>query len=110
MRRETYTSENDNVRVSQLLREFSEDPGKAVNVFRDCTAGLTSCITFQTAFMRRMTQKFPEAFCIDATNGTNINRYDFNWCSVHKLGTNLLSDHQLIYVLNLSLPLVQLYG
>ncbi|POM78858.1 Hypothetical protein PHPALM_3564 [Phytophthora palmivora] len=74
MRRETYTSENDNVRVSQLLRDFSEGPGNAVNVFRDSTTGLTSCITFQSAFMRRMTRKFPEALCVDATYGTNINR------------------------------------
>lgn len=76
MRLETYTSEDDNVRVSQLLKDFSEGPGNAVNVFRDKNTGLTSCITFQTAFMRRMTRKFPEAMCIDATYGTNVNRYE----------------------------------
>ncbi|OWZ08459.1 hypothetical protein PHMEG_00018999 [Phytophthora megakarya] len=57
MRRGTYTSENDNVGVSQLFRDFSEVPGNVGNIFRDCTTGLTSCITFQPAFLRRMTEK-----------------------------------------------------
>ncbi|KAE9088813.1 hypothetical protein PF006_g25494 [Phytophthora fragariae] len=35
MRKETYTSEDDNERVGQVLRDFSEGPGNAVNVFRD---------------------------------------------------------------------------
>ncbi|ETP41319.1 hypothetical protein F442_11497 [Phytophthora nicotianae P10297] len=74
MRRETYTSSDDNVRVSQLLQDFGEGPGNAVRIFRDSTTSLTSCITFQTAHMRRMTRKFPEALCIDATHGTNRNR------------------------------------
>ncbi|ETM98403.1 hypothetical protein PPTG_19635 [Phytophthora nicotianae INRA-310] len=74
MRMETYTSEDDNERVAEILRDFSEGPGNAVKVFRDKTTGLTSCITFQTAHMRRMTRKFPEAVCVDATYGTNINR------------------------------------
>lgn len=76
MRRETYTSPDDNVRVSQLLQDFSEGPGTAVNIYRDPGSELTSCITFQTAHMKRMARKFPEALCIDATHGTNINRYD----------------------------------
>eukprot|EP00644_Phytophthora_capsici_P015365 jgi/Phyca11/113547/e_gw1.24.407.1 len=75
MRKETYTSEDDNVRVAQVLQDFSEGPGNAVNVFRDKSTGLTTCITFQTAHMRRMVRKFPEAVCVDATYGTNINRY-----------------------------------
>ncbi|KAG1712349.1 hypothetical protein DVH05_000096 [Phytophthora capsici] len=75
MRNETYTSEDDNVRVTQVLQDFSEGPGNAVNVFRDKSTGLTTCITFQTAHMRRMVRKFPEAVCVDATYGTNINRY-----------------------------------
>ncbi|ETP48995.1 hypothetical protein F442_05371 [Phytophthora nicotianae P10297] len=61
MRKETYTLQDDNVRVSQLLKDFSEGPGNADKVFRDNQTGLTSCITFQTAFMRRMARKFPEA-------------------------------------------------
>ncbi|ETI56183.1 hypothetical protein F442_01158 [Phytophthora nicotianae P10297] len=74
MRRETYTSSDDNVRVSQLLQDFGEGPGNAVRIFRDPATSLTSCITFQTAHMRRMARKFPEALCIDATHGTNCNR------------------------------------
>ncbi|KAG1693134.1 hypothetical protein DVH05_023914 [Phytophthora capsici] len=53
MRNETYTSEDDNVRVAQVLQDFSEGPGNAVNVFRDKSTGITTCITFQTAHMRR---------------------------------------------------------
>ncbi|KAG3126395.1 hypothetical protein PI126_g22342 [Phytophthora idaei] len=74
MRKETYTSEDDNEPVAQVLRDFSEGPRNAVNVFGDKETGFTSCITFQTAHMRRMTRKSPEAICIDATYGTNINR------------------------------------
>ncbi|ETM50907.1 hypothetical protein L914_05139, partial [Phytophthora nicotianae] len=73
MRKETYTLQDDNVRVSQLLKDFSEGPGNADKVFRDNQTGLTSCITFQTAFMRRMARTFPGAVCIDATYGTKIN-------------------------------------
>ncbi|ETO66937.1 hypothetical protein F444_16000 [Phytophthora nicotianae P1976] len=60
MRRETYTS-SDDVRVSQLLQDFGEGPGNAVRIFRDPTTSLTSCITFQTAHMRRMARMFAEA-------------------------------------------------
>ncbi|KAG3063925.1 hypothetical protein PI125_g24277 [Phytophthora idaei] len=55
MRKETYTSEDDNEPVAQVLRDFSEGPRNAVNVFGDKETGFTSCITFQTAHMRRMT-------------------------------------------------------
>ncbi|KAG3173529.1 hypothetical protein PI126_g798 [Phytophthora idaei] len=75
MRRETYTSPDANVRVSELLKDLGEGPDNAVKIFRDPGTNLTSCITFQTAHMRRMARKFPEALCIDATHGTNINRY-----------------------------------
>lgn len=74
-RMETYTSMDDTERVAQVLRDFSEGPGNAVNVFRDKGTGLTSCITFQTAHMRRMARKFPEAVYLDATYRTNISRY-----------------------------------
>lgn len=70
MRKETYTSEDDNERVALVLRDFSEGPGNAVNVFRDKATGLTTCITFQTAHMRRMTRKFPESICV--TEQTSI--------------------------------------
>ncbi|ETO99700.1 hypothetical protein F441_22880 [Phytophthora nicotianae CJ01A1] len=42
MRRETYTSSDDNVRVSQLLQDFGEGPGNAVRIFRDPATSLTS--------------------------------------------------------------------
>ncbi|ETI30264.1 hypothetical protein F443_22615 [Phytophthora nicotianae P1569] len=77
MRRETYISSDDNVRVSELLQNFGEGPGNTVRIFRDPATSLTSCITFQTAHMRRMARKFPEALCIDATHETNLNREDF---------------------------------
>ncbi|KAG2787552.1 hypothetical protein PC129_g18130 [Phytophthora cactorum] len=35
MRKDTYTSEDDSERVAQVLRDFSEGLGNAVNVFRD---------------------------------------------------------------------------
>ncbi|KAG3097426.1 hypothetical protein PI124_g10211 [Phytophthora idaei] len=35
MRKDTYTSEDDNERVAQVLRDFSEGLGNAVNVFCD---------------------------------------------------------------------------
>ncbi|KAG2956007.1 hypothetical protein PC119_g27851, partial [Phytophthora cactorum] len=75
MRRETYTSLDDNVHVSELLRYFGDSPVNAVNTFRDQATKMTSCITFQIAHMRRMARKFPEALCMDATHGTSINRY-----------------------------------
>ncbi|KAG3100384.1 hypothetical protein PI125_g14749 [Phytophthora idaei] len=54
MRRNSYTSSDDNVRVTEVLQDFSEGPGNVVNVFRDADTKQTSCITFQTAHMRRM--------------------------------------------------------
>ncbi|EEY69934.1 uncharacterized protein PITG_06471 [Phytophthora infestans T30-4] len=72
MRRNSYTSPEDNVRVTEVLQDFSEEPGIVVNVFRDADTKLTSCITFQTAHMRRMARQFPDVMCVDATHGTNI--------------------------------------
>ncbi|KAG2779258.1 hypothetical protein Pcac1_g10405 [Phytophthora cactorum] len=77
MRRETYTSLDDNVHVSELLRYFGDSPVNAVNTFRDQATKMTSCITFQIAHMRRMARKFPEALCMDATHGTSINSGSF---------------------------------
>ncbi|KAI9983699.1 hypothetical protein PInf_007766 [Phytophthora infestans] len=74
MRKETYSSGDDNVCVAQVLKGFSEGRDNAVNIFRDKPTGLTSCVTFQTAHMRRMVRKLPDAVCIDATYVTNINR------------------------------------
>ncbi|KAI9988204.1 hypothetical protein PInf_024478 [Phytophthora infestans] len=51
MRKETYTSGDDNVRVDQVLKDLA-----------------------RTAHMRRMVRKFPDAVCVDATYGTNIDR------------------------------------
>ncbi|KAG3011670.1 hypothetical protein PC119_g13166 [Phytophthora cactorum] len=61
MRKETYTSEDDNERVAQ------------------------------TAHTRRMTRKFPEAICVDATYGTNINR-----CAAYQ--TVLLPCRHILYL------------
>ncbi|KAG2765173.1 hypothetical protein PC129_g5570 [Phytophthora cactorum] len=41
VRRKTYTSPDDNVRVSQLLQDFGEGPDNAVNIFRDLSTELT---------------------------------------------------------------------
>ncbi|KAG3236812.1 hypothetical protein PI124_g18182 [Phytophthora idaei] len=97
MRRETYMSEDANERVSQLLRDFSEGPGNAANVLREKRTGMTSCITFQMAFMRRMTRKFPEAVCIDTTYGTNVNRYRlFSFMVTDKFGCGAFAQHALV--------------
>ncbi|KAG2948416.1 hypothetical protein PC117_g6049 [Phytophthora cactorum] len=97
MRKETYTSEDDNERVAQVLRDFSEGPGNAGNVFRDKETEFTSCITFQTAHMRRMTRKFPETICLDATYGTNINRYRlFSFMVTNKFGFGSFAQHALV--------------
>ncbi|ETK86816.1 hypothetical protein L915_08625 [Phytophthora nicotianae] len=97
MRKETYTSEDDNVRVAQVLQDFSEGPGNAVDVFRDKSTGLTTCITFQTAHMRRMVGKFPEAVCVDSTYGTNINRYRlFSFMITDKFGCGAFAQHSLV--------------
>lgn len=74
MRRDSYTSPDDNIRVTELLQDFSEGPGNVVRVYRDTDSQLTSGIAFQTSHMRRMARLFPEVVCIDATHGTNINR------------------------------------
>ncbi|KAG2779122.1 hypothetical protein Pcac1_g10417 [Phytophthora cactorum] len=95
MRRETYTSLDDNVHVSELLRYFGESPVNAVNTFRDQATKMTSCITFQIAHMRRMARKFPEALCMDATHGTSINRYRlFSFMVTNNVGT--FAQHTLI--------------
>ncbi|ETO59456.1 hypothetical protein F444_22194, partial [Phytophthora nicotianae P1976] len=97
LRMETYTSEDNNERVVEVLRDLSEGPGNAVNVFRNKTTGLTSCITFQTTHMRRMTRKFPEAVCIDATYGTDINRYRlFSFMVTDKFGCGSFAQHALV--------------
>ncbi|KAG3071366.1 hypothetical protein PI125_g22769 [Phytophthora idaei] len=72
----------------KILRYLKESPDKpilpedktsvkvnVVNVFRVADTKLTSCITFQISHMRRMASLFPEVICVDATHGTNINRY-----------------------------------
>ncbi|ETI30706.1 hypothetical protein F443_22197, partial [Phytophthora nicotianae P1569] len=97
LRMETYTSEYNNERVVEVLRDLSEGPGNAVNVFRNKTTGLTSCIIFQTTHMRRMTRKFPQAVCIDATYGTNINRYRlFSFMVTDKFGCGSFAQHALV--------------
>lgn len=73
MRKETYTSPDENVRVAELLGDFSEGVDNAVESYKSST-GSTSCITFQTAHMRRMARLFPEVVCVDSTFGTNKNR------------------------------------
>lgn len=96
-RMETYTSMDDTERVAQVLRDFSEGPGNAVNVFRDKGTGLTSCITFQTAHMRRMARKFPEAVYLDATYRTNISRYRlFSFMITDKFGCGSFAQQALI--------------
>ncbi|KAG2790538.1 hypothetical protein PC129_g21322 [Phytophthora cactorum] len=74
MRREFHTAPDDNVRVTEVLEDFSEGSGNVVNVFRVADTKLTSCITFQISHMRRMAGLFPGVICVDATHGTNINR------------------------------------
>ncbi|ETP24978.1 hypothetical protein F441_02115 [Phytophthora nicotianae CJ01A1] len=97
MRRETYISSDDNVRVSELLQNFGEGPGNTVRIFRDPATSLTSCITFQTAHMRRMARKFPDALCIDATHETNLNRYRlFSFMVTDKFGSGAFVQHALI--------------
>ncbi|ETP24101.1 hypothetical protein F441_02851 [Phytophthora nicotianae CJ01A1] len=73
MRRNSYTSPDDNVCVMEVLQDFSESLGNLANVFRDADTKLTSCIIFQTNLMRPMTRLFPEVMCVDATHGTSIN-------------------------------------
>ncbi|KAG2771709.1 hypothetical protein PC129_g5297 [Phytophthora cactorum] len=97
MRRETYTSPDANVQVSELLKDLGKRPGNAVKIFRDHETNLTSCITFQTAHMRRMARKFPEVLCIDATHGTNINRYRlFSFMVTDKFGSGSFAQNALI--------------
>ncbi|ETI29782.1 hypothetical protein F443_23105 [Phytophthora nicotianae P1569] len=60
MRRNSYTSPDDNVCVMEVLQDFSESLGNLANVFRDADTKLTSCIIFQTNLMRPMTRLFPE--------------------------------------------------
>ncbi|ETI51615.1 hypothetical protein F443_05080 [Phytophthora nicotianae P1569] len=94
---ENMIAEMRHVRVSQLLQDFGEGPGNAVRIFRDPATSLTSCITFQTAHMRRMERKFPEALCIDATHGTNCNRYRlFSFMVTDKFGSGAFVQHALI--------------
>ncbi|KAG3197225.1 hypothetical protein PC128_g7001 [Phytophthora cactorum] len=47
--------------------------------------------------MRRMTRKFPETICLDATNGTNINRYRlFSFMVTNKFGFGSFAQHALV--------------
>ncbi|ETL83042.1 hypothetical protein L917_16932 [Phytophthora nicotianae] len=97
MRRDSYTLPDDNIRVTELMQDFSEGPGNVVNVFRDVDTKLTSCITFQTCHMRRMTRLFLEVMCVDATHGTNINRYRlFSFMLTDKFGSGAFAQHSLI--------------
>ncbi|KAG3071096.1 hypothetical protein PI125_g22826 [Phytophthora idaei] len=97
MRRDTYTSSDDNELVSDLLRNFAEGPGSAVGIYRDPTTNLTSCIAFQTAHMCRMVRKFPKALCIDATRDTNINRYRlFSFMVAEKIGSSAFVQYALL--------------
>ncbi|OWZ19768.1 hypothetical protein PHMEG_0005925 [Phytophthora megakarya] len=93
----SYTSLDDNVRLNEVLQDFSEGPDNVVNIFNDRTTRQTSCITFQTAHMRRMTRKFPEVVCIDATYGTNINRYRlFSFMVTDEFGVGAFEQHSLL--------------
>ncbi|KAI9988932.1 hypothetical protein PInf_022632 [Phytophthora infestans] len=60
MRRNSYTSPDDNMRVTEVLQDFGEGPKTVADVFRDADTKLTSCITFKTAHMRRTARLFPE--------------------------------------------------
>ncbi|ETP51427.1 hypothetical protein F442_03438 [Phytophthora nicotianae P10297] len=47
--------------------------------------------------MRRMTRKSPEAVCVDATYGTNINRYRlFSFMVTYKFGCGSFAQHVLV--------------
>ncbi|KAG3056928.1 hypothetical protein PC122_g21204 [Phytophthora cactorum] len=79
MRRESYTSPDDNIRVTELLQDFSEGPGNV------------------TSHMRHMARLFLEVVCIDATHGTNINRYWlFSFMVTDKFGCGAFAQHALI--------------
>ncbi|ETP11485.1 hypothetical protein F441_12995 [Phytophthora nicotianae CJ01A1] len=97
MRRNSYMSPDDNVRVTEVLQDFSGGPGNVVNVFRDPDAKLTSCITFQTSHMRCMARLFPEVVCVDATHGTNISRYRlFSFMLTDNFGSGAFELHALV--------------
>ncbi|KAG3233188.1 hypothetical protein PI124_g21734 [Phytophthora idaei] len=94
----------------KILRYLKESPDKpilpedktsvkvnVVNVFRVADTKLTSCITFQISHMRRMASLFPEVICVDATHGTNINRYRlFRFMMTDKFGSGTFAQHSLI--------------
>ncbi|KAG3143403.1 hypothetical protein PI124_g15014 [Phytophthora idaei] len=97
MHRESYTSPDDNMRVTKVLEDFSEGPGNVASVFRDVETMLTSCNTFQTSHTRRMVRLFPEVICVDATHGTNINRYRlFSFMVTDKFGSGAFAQNSLV--------------
>ncbi|KAI9988933.1 hypothetical protein PInf_022633 [Phytophthora infestans] len=72
MRRNSYTSPDDNMRVTEALQDFGEGPKTVADVFRDADTKLTSCITFKTAHMRRTARLFPEHALIDGETQENM--------------------------------------
>lgn len=75
MRAKAYTFEDVNKRVQDVLQVLCEEPGNVAATYRSADANTTSCITFQTAHMWRMLRRFPGVLCVDATYGTNTNKY-----------------------------------
>ncbi|KAG2966349.1 hypothetical protein PC116_g23830 [Phytophthora cactorum] len=83
--------------LNDVLEDFSEGPGNVASVFRDVETMLTSCNTFQTSHTRRMARLFPEVICVDATHGTNINRYRlFSFMVTDKFGSGAFAQNSLV--------------
>lgn len=74
MRVTSYTAADANKRVRDVLQDLCEEPSNVANMYRGDHKKKT-CITFQTHHMRRMYRRFPEMLCVDATYGTNTNKY-----------------------------------
>jgi hypothetical protein len=84
-------------RVDRRLQQFAdEEVGNIARVFKDLN-GYASCITIQTAAMRRLYSVFPQVIMIDATHGTNNANYKlFSFMVQDGFGHGQFAQHALL--------------
>ncbi|KUF94313.1 Hydroxymethylglutaryl-CoA lyase [Phytophthora nicotianae] len=85
------------IRVDTLLNDFvGNNQGNVANLFKN-EADIATCITFQTAGMRKFFHLFPEVLLVDTTHKTNDLKYKLFGFMVHdSFGGGQFVQHALI--------------
>ncbi len=84
------------VRLQELLSEFCEKEVGNTSKMYVVNDNIT-CVTFQTGFMRKIFEAFPQILFVDATYNTNVNRYKlFSFMVQDAFGKGQFVQHALL--------------